>query len=145
MRLNGSSYNRYEPLHFWADINHKIYISHYEYVRSLTEAGTYVAIEIKGSPNWLYSHDAFVARNKWERISFINLTTDSSNHYLISIVGWNTSNDRNVTSFSYNAYFDNFIAIDLTKAFGAGNEPSKEWCDANIEYFDGSKTIIYHK
>lgn len=32
--------------------------------------------------------------------------------------------------------------VDLTEAFGAGNEPDKEWCDQNIDYFEGS-TIVY--
>ena len=32
--------------------------------------------------------------------------------------------------------------VDLTAAFGSGNEPSLEWCNANINYFDNS-TIVY--
>lgn len=38
-------------------------------------------------------------------------------------------------------YIDNVLVIDLTEIFGAGNEPSKEWCDENISYFDGTTTI----
>jgi hypothetical protein len=30
------------------------------------------------------------------------------------------------------------MLIDLTEAFGAGNEPSVSWCDANIPYFIGT-------
>lgn len=37
---------------------------------------------------------------------------------------------------------DYMLAIDLTAAFGAGSEPTKAWCDANISYFDGAKTLI---
>lgn len=33
------------------------------------------------------------------------------------------------------------IVVDLTSAFGAGNEPSKAWCDNNISFFDGTKSI----
>lgn len=29
---------------------------------------------------------------------------------------------------------DNVMLVDLTEAFGAGNEPTKEWCDENITY-----------
>ena len=29
-------------------------------------------------------------------------------------------------------WFDDFLMLDLTEIFGSGNEPSKEWCDANI-------------
>ena len=40
-------------------------------------------------------------------------------------------------------YSDGLMIIDLTEAFGAGNEPSKEWCDANIPFFTGTKVINY--
>lgn len=36
---------------------------------------------------------------------------------------------------------DGIGMVDLTAAFGAGNEPNLTWCNANINYFDGSKTI----
>lgn len=35
------------------------------------------------------------------------------------------------------SYADDLFIIDLTEIYGAGNEPSKEWCDSNIKYFDG--------
>lgn len=37
--------------------------------------------------------------------------------------------------------YNNVLVVDLTETFGAGNEPTKEWCDANISWFDGT-TII---
>ncbi len=40
------------------------------------------------------------------------------------------------------SYFDDVLCLDLTETFGAGNEPTKEWCDENISYFDGT-AIIY--
>ena len=39
-------------------------------------------------------------------------------------------------------YVDGVGVIDLTAAFGEGNEPTKEWCDENIDYFNGTKTIL---
>ncbi len=49
-------------------------------------------------------------------------------------------------SFTVNSnvdvWTDGLMIIDLTEAFGSGNEPSKEWCDANIPYFSGSKSIV---
>lgn len=38
-------------------------------------------------------------------------------------------------------WFNGFMLIDLTEAFGAGKEPTAAWCDANIPYFVGTKTI----
>ena len=34
-------------------------------------------------------------------------------------------------------WFDGLMIIDLTAAFGAGNEPTNAWCQENIPYFEG--------
>lgn len=39
------------------------------------------------------------------------------------------------------AYVDNVFIIDLTEIYGAGNEPTKQWCDANIRYFEGTGIV----
>lgn len=36
------------------------------------------------------------------------------------------------------AWYDGMMLIDLTADCGAGNEPTVEWCDANIPYFIGT-------
>lgn len=41
------------------------------------------------------------------------------------------------------AYIDDAMLIDLTAAFGSGNEPTQDWCKENIEYFAGNTTIQY--
>jgi len=33
-------------------------------------------------------------------------------------------------------YYDDVFLIDLTATFGAGNEPTKAWCDANLNYVE---------
>lgn len=38
-------------------------------------------------------------------------------------------------------YIDGIMLIDLTSAFGAGNEPTREWCDENIPFFEDSYTL----
>ena len=38
-------------------------------------------------------------------------------------------------------FFDGLTVVDLTAAFGAGNEPDKDWCDSHINYFDGTQNI----
>ncbi len=35
----------------------------------------------------------------------------------------------------------NTMMIDLTATFGADNEPTKEWCDTNLNYFDSSQNF----
>lgn len=43
------------------------------------------------------------------------------------------------------AWFDGLMLIDLTADFGAGNEPDKAWCDANLPYFSNKYNIKYDK
>ena len=31
-------------------------------------------------------------------------------------------------------WFDGLMLVDLTATFGSGNEPDKDWCDANIAF-----------
>lgn len=33
------------------------------------------------------------------------------------------------------------MCIDLTEAYGAGNEPTVAWCNENIPYFEDSYTL----
>lgn len=51
------------------------------------------------------------------------------------------------TTLSDTYYLSDYMIIDLTLMFGEGNEPSRDWCDENlntyIEYNDiGVKTPI---
>ena len=38
-----------------------------------------------------------------------------------------------------------FIVVNLTELFGSGNEPTKEWCDSNIPYFEGLQSSFEEK
>lgn len=76
--------------------------------------------------------------NQWQRLSWRNVRAN-----------WN---DNQTAQFRFDfegmasntmAYIDDAMLIDLTTAFGAGNEPTQSWCDTNIEYFAGNTTIQY--
>ena len=76
----------------------------------------------------------------------INLTVDSTAYRRGSVIYNCDKTYNNVVNINYGETTDNVIldgvaVIDLTSAFGTGNEPSKSWCDSNIHYFDGSYTI----
>ena len=81
------------------------------------------------------------------------------------IFGWNTGNypdwtmisdiitipHANANSYivrtftvrgSVEAWVDGLMVIDLTATFGEGKEPSKEWCDANIPFFEGNYSML---
>lgn len=76
--------------------------------------------------------------NQWQRLSWRNVRAN-----------WN---DNQAAQFRFDfegmasntmVYIDDAMFIDLTAAFGAGNEPTQSWCDTNIEYFAGNTTIQY--
>lgn len=69
-------------------------------------------------------------------LSEIYLGSHYTSHTLVSNLFTPTYNIRNIilfcVNYNNNAYLSKFIMIDLTDTFGAGNEPTKEWCDNNI-------------
>ena len=77
-------------------------------------------------------------QGKWERLSGIGQITSTS--YLDK--SWYVRNF--MVNATTNSYVDEVMIVDLTETFGAGNEPTKEWCDENINYFEGT-TIITKK
>lgn len=72
----------------------------------------------------------------------LTLKTWTFNSFTFTSTVTNAYNFRAGYLFNPNTiYFDDTLLIDLTAAFGSGNEPSKEWCDANISYFEGTSVI----
>ena len=74
----------------------------------------------------------------WEKKSYMTEETpdDRTDFIIRVVVAGTTASDQNQSCFA-----DNVILIDLTETFGAGNEPDQAWCDANIDWFEGSKVI----
>jgi hypothetical protein len=72
--------------------------------------------------------------NKWVKCSFRASRTNwsGSQNFRFDI--------ENIVAPNY-VYLDGAMLVDLTEAFGSGNEPSVEWCNSNIKYFEGTKTI----
>lgn len=70
--------------------------------------------------------------NQWNMYSIvIDRSSFTSGNYSFRL-------DFNHSYTSREAWYDGWMIIDLTAAFGAGNEPTKEWCDKNIPYFSGT-------
>lgn len=117
-------------------VNHKVYMSGY-YRKS------------GGGASRMNIYDFNV--NKKELIA-IGLTNDVSTWTKASIYTTNTTSVTSYKALIYGAAgtytagmyteWDNVLVVDLTETFGSGNEPNKAWCDANIDWFEGSK-IIY--
>lgn len=77
-----------------------------------------------------------------------NINTWQIQSFRVVRNSWSSGNQRfrfdveQIRSPNY-VYVDGAMLIDLTATYGAGNEPTQEWCDANIPYFSG--TIINGK
>lgn len=74
----------------------------------------------------------------WNRGNFPNWTMQSS-IVNVTVVNGTSYIIRNfVVNAASPCWTDCLMIVDLTEAFGAGNEPNQAWCDANIPYFDGT-------
>lgn len=72
------------------------------------------------------------AQNKWVRYSLQTVRNNWNNGlYPFRIDFENQSQSRT-------CWLDGCMLIDLTADFGAGNEPTKDWCDVNIPFFVGT-------
>lgn len=76
--------------------------------------------------------------NQWQKLSWYNIRSKWSDNFTHQF-----RFDFEGMAANTIAYIDDAMLIDLTAAFGAGNEPTQEWCNTNIEYFSGNKTIQY--
>lgn len=73
--------------------------------------------------------------NEWKMLSSIQTLTgtpSTKTWYLRSFVSGGNAD----------SYRKEIVIVDLTDTFGAGNEPTKEWCDKNIPFFEGELTLI---
>ena len=114
--------------------NHKYYYSNYEYGDS-TSCYSHFGFYYDNTNHWETSvHQERI--NVWEKQS--GLDTGPNNEYQVRYIVVDSSAEDGV---SRTCYSDGVLVVDLTATFGAGNEPSKIWCDRNIEYFDGTTTV----
>lgn len=76
---------------------------------------------------------------QWNLISAVNNRSNfSEGYYPLRL-------DFNNNSKNGDMWLDGLMLIDLTADFGAGNEPDKAWCDANLPYFSNKYNIKYDK
>ena len=116
------------------DNTHKYYVRYEIYhTGSSGTAGFYFPI----AEPYFFEGVALSTANKWNVVSKVNnrssFSTTSSTSYRVD---YNNNNSAGVL------YFDGLMVVDLTETFGAGNEKSKEWCDINIPFFEGTMDVI---
>ena len=76
---------------------------------------------------------------QWNLISAVNNRNNFSEGYYPLRLDFNNNTQAGLM------WFDGLMLIDLTADFGAGNEPDKAWCDANLPYFSNKYNIKYDK
>ena len=76
---------------------------------------------------------------QWNLISAVNNRNNFSEGYYPLRLDFNNNSENG------DMWFDGLMLIDLTADFGAGNEPDKAWCDANLPYFSNKYNIKYDK
>ena len=79
-----------------------------------------------------------VAAETWVRLSAVFERTSLSNGSYPCRFDYNNNNGKN-TPF----WFTSCMLIDLTAAFGAGLEPSKDWMDKHVTAFADSQKVQY--
>ena len=93
-----------------------------------------------------YCVDSSAGDNEGAKLEFSKIT--NSNNIIISNSSIGQLLDPNFVSYQwkYKIFIDNGIKgcyisqpilINLTEEFGQGKEPTKAWCDKNIQYFPG--------
>lgn len=136
-----SSANRYETLaetrlSYPYDLSHKYYIRYEVYMETQPDDALTFGCYFPLLEPCFFAGMRPVA-GQWTMFSNagnlnVPTTYDTSSTFRIDMDNWYVE---------ATAWIDGAMLIDLTDAFGSGNEPSKEWCDANIDYFLGSKYI----
>lgn len=78
-------------------------------------------------------------QNKWYDFNRVVQATNEGNNPLYIMHNYTDS----ATANGKIAEVENFTLINLTATFGAGNEPTKEQCDAMFsDYFEGVKSVV---
>lgn len=75
--------------------------------------------------------------NQWNMLStVVDRSSFSDGSYQFRV----DYNNQGSTAYMW---FDGLMLIDLTDTFGSGNEPSKDWCDANINFTTSTTTATW--
>ena len=81
----------------------------------------------------------FGPTGQWNLVSGVRRRSNYSEGYYPLKLAFDNGPSNNST------WLDGLMLIDLTADFGAGNEPDKAWCDANLPYFSNKYNIKYDK
>ena len=128
-------------------VGHKYYFSIYGYQTTFLEDTTGEAFDfyMDQEDKIIYFYTSFNLlnqMNKWNRYSSIanGMVYGANYNYFGARVDFNNNKQEGTI------YYDGYLIVDLTESFGAGKEPSKEWCDKYLDYVEyGSVNYAFYK
>lgn len=78
--------------------------------------------------------------NEWKAFSSAGVANSGTTNQLFASIMVSSASAAYIVR-KHPLLFDGFMLIDLTEAFGAGNEPTKAWCDEHIPFFTGTMEL----
>lgn len=126
--VNNNKYRYILSNEFDLPLNHIVYVA--GYCKRTTDDTVRIGVLSEDDDELMLSHTDF-GKNKYVKLSYYGKNT------IYDGLKWCAAIYSNAGTVTVGAvtYWDNVYAVDLTAAFGAGNEPSKEWCDEHIPFF----------
>lgn len=98
-------------------------------------------------PRVILGSTAPAATKCWGKVSGVRTAATFKNHSSanasLAAGNYTFRLDYNNSSTTGQTWYDGLMIIDLTEAFGEGNEPTQAWCDANIPYFTGTREFDF--
>lgn len=83
--------------------------------------------------NWVFQSTLNFNNSSWTKVSSLHsIDVINASNFMWRLF---------IVNPTANLFVGNLILVDLTAAFGLGKEPTKEWCDANIPYFENEYSI----
>lgn len=145
LRLDGST--SLAEAHICTTANYTIQSGHKYYIRN----------EVYFSTSTVYPRTSCywpIAEPNVYNTSSLGITIPKGQWYMLAVISDRVAAGHTAQSAPFRVDFDNnrgagymyldgCMLIDLTAAFGSGNEPTLAWCNANIPYFTGSREIVY--
>ena len=128
----GNFYGPFQQFFALARAGHVMYIS--AKVKAPSGARPAISLGFGGTDQSNYKQ-VITANGAWQKISR-RIALSTGNYPTTFYMGLDGNFSPGVELF-----FDDAIVVDLTDVFGAGNEPTKEWCDQHIEYFNTAAAI----
>lgn len=114
--------------------NDKIYVGSFVYMEEAKSGGLDISIVNQKGSSLPVLAGGYGISYRTDGFEHRGVIVQATSTELFVQVG--ASNASNIS-----AYVDDVVAINLTKIFGEGKEPSLEWCNENIKYFNGVTTI----